>query len=697
MKTYGPEEKRVVGFFGHRGSGKTSLVEASLFAANVTTRLGSVESGTLHLESDEDALERQTTMACNVGFVEWAGCRIGVIDTPGDGNFWGFANRALAVVDAAVVTVSALDGVEPITLRVVDELKRRELPFAVFITKLDKEGGDYERALADVKAELSANAAAVTVPIGSGSEFKGVVSLVAMKAFIADGDKTHVADIPADMASSVETAREQLIDAIAAADDALMEKYLEEGSLNEEELASGLKKAFLQGDILPVLVGVPSANVGTGPLLDLICTSFPSPLERGAVRGTSRPDSDDKLERNPEPEAPLVAQIFRTHYDPFAGNLSYARVFAGSIKASTDLYNATASTGDRPSHIYLPQGGTKNGVEVKEATVGDLVALTKLKTSATGDTLSAKDEPLCLPRFAEPEALLHFGIAAGSSKEEDKLAQHVAKMIEEDPSLRMERDPQTKEMLLGGLGQAHIDNVVAKLRRLGLSPQLKEPKVPYRETIKTPIREIEGKHKKQSGGHGQFGVCYIHVEPLPRGGGFEFEDAIVGGAIPRQFIGSVEKGLRDSMAKGPLSGNPVVDIKVTLYDGKYHRVDSSDVAFQIAGRKAIKAAFSHPKAKPIILEPYMELDVQCPAEQVGDVMGDLNGRRGRVLNMETEGKRGKIRASVPMNEVLRYATVLKSLTSGQGAFTMKFDRYEEAPPNVTQQVMSSYQAEDEED
>ncbi|RMH44702.1 MAG: elongation factor G, partial [Deltaproteobacteria bacterium] len=649
MKTYKPEEKRVVGFFGHRGSGKTSLVEACLFDAKATTRLGSVEQGTLHLESDPEALERLMTVQTNVGFVEWEGVWVGMIDTPGDANFWGNTARAFRAVDAAVLCVSGVDGLEPQTFRCVEVFREQKIPFAVFVTKVDKEAQTYDDVIAEIKQELSANAAVLALPIGLGPDFSGVAALLSGKAFLKDG---AVGDVPGDMAGAVDAAREQLVDAVAASDDALMEKYLEEGSLGEDELATGLKAGFLKGEVLPVFVGAPTLDVGARPLLNFIKAAFPTPLERPVLKGTKNLREDAPLERRPG-EGALVAQVFRTHYDPFAGNLSYARIYCGEMAPSQDVYNATKEATDRPSHIYFPMGGTKNGVECKKATTGDLVALTKLKNTSTGDTLCDKSEPFCLPPFEEPEALLNFGIAAKSSKEEDKVSQAIQKMREEDPSLRFERDPQTKEMLLGGLGQAHIDYVVNTLKRQGLEVVLKEPKVPYKETIRAPIRNIEGKHKKQTGGSGQFGVCYIHIEPLPRGSGIEFENQIVGGAIPRQYIPSVEKGIRDALKRGPLTGHEVVDVKITLYDGKYHSVDSSDIAFQTAGRKAIKAAFTDKQAKPVILEPYMRLDVQCPADMVGDVMGDLNGRRGRVLNMETEGKRGKISASVPMAEVLK--------------------------------------------
>lgn len=697
MKDYKPSDVRVVGIFGHRGSGKTSLVEAFLYNAKMTKRLGNVDSGNLTLEIDEEALSRQMTMAANVGFVEWEGCRIGLVDTPGDGNFWGAANRALHVVDSAVLTVSAPDGIEPITLRAGAGLGEKNLPYAVFVTKLDKEGASFSEALEEIKGDLSKDAVALSLPIGSGPDFKGVVSLLTQKAYVADGDHTKEVDVPADMADEVASAREQLIDGVAAADDELAEKYLEEGTLDPEELSKGLRAAVLSGDLVPVLAGAPAANVGARVALDIIRAVFPSPLDRPPVKGYASSKMEELVERPADPAGPAVVRVFRTYNDPFAGALSFARVWSGTIQPGMDLLNTRVDSTDRPSHIYLPQGGTKGGVEIKEARPGDLVVLTKLKNTATGDTLSAKDNPTHLPPFDEPEALLSFGIVPADQKDEDKASSFIHKLCEEDPSLKFERDPETKEMLLGGLGQAHIDYVVARLKRAGISVELKEPTVPYRETIRAPIKGVEGKHKKQSGGHGQFGVCFINVEPLPRGSGFEFVDEIVGGAIPRQFIPSVEKGIRDAFKRGPISGNVVVDLKVTLYDGKYHRVDSSDMAFQAAGRKAIKAVFASAKAKPVLLEPYMELDIQCPADTVGDVMGDLNSRRARVNNMTTEGKRGKINASVPMNEILRYTNVLRSITSGRGSFTMKFDRYEEAPPTIQQQVAASYQAADDED
>jgi elongation factor G len=579
----------------------------------------------------------------------------------------------------------------------MQELSERGVPYCAFVTKLDKEGGEFSASVAEVKTESGRDAVALSIPIGAGADFKGVVSLISQKAYVPDGDKTKEVPVPADLEADVSAAREQLFDAVAAADDDLAEKYLEAGTLSEEELARGLKAAFVKGQLVPVLAGNPLANVGSRVLLDVMRAIFPSPLDRPVIKGHRDSTKAQPVERPPDPNAPLVARVFRTFYDPFAGMLTYVRIFSGKITPGADLYNSTESTADRPSHMYLPLGGVKGGVEIKEATVGDVVILTKLKSTGTGDTLTVKDDPTYLEPFDEPEALLNFGVSAADKKVEEKMAQFIGKLVEEDPSLRFARDAESKETLLGGLGQAHVDYVVERLKRQGIEIELREPKVPFRETLRTAVREIEGKQKKQTGGSGQYGVCYLNVEPLPRGSGVEFSDEIVGGAIPKNYIPSVEKGVRDALRRGPLSGNEVVDLKVSLYDGKYHRVDSSDMAFQIAGRKAIRAAFAHKNAKPVLLEPYMELEITCPAENVGDVMGDLNSRRARVSNMTTEGRRGRITATVPMMEILRYTNVLKSITSGRGSFTMRFSSYEEAPPDVQQSVTAAYTGGKEED
>lgn len=692
MKTYSPADVRVVGFFGHRGSGKTSLIEGILFNAKATSKLGSVEAGNLTLEADAIAVERHTTMQSNTGFCEWNGVRISVIDTPGDANFWGATLRAEQVVDGAVVTVAAPDGVEPNTLKAMQELSELGVPYACVVSKLDKEGGSFDEVIAEIKAESGRDAVALAIPIGSGDSFGGVVSLLSQKAYVPDGDKTKEVDPPAELAQAISSAREMLFDAVAAADDDLAEKYLDEGTLTEEELSRGLKAAFVKGQLVPVLAANPTANVGTRVLLDAIRAIFPAPIDRPVIKGYKDSSQEDPVERTPTPDGPLVARVFRTFYDPFAGMVTYARVFCGKLPAGADLWNSTHGTSDRPSHMYFPMGGVKGGVETKEATSGDVIVLTKLKSTSTGDTLTVKDDPTYLPAFQEPEALLNFGVTAADKKAEDKMAQSIGKLVEEDPSLKFTRDPESKDQLLGGLGQAHVDHVVEKLKRQGIEVQLHEPKVPYRETLRTPVREVEGKHKKQSGGSGQYGVCFINIEPLPRGSGVEFVDEIVGGAIPRNYIPSVERGIRDSLKRGPLAGSEVVDLRIRLYDGKYHRVDSSDMAFQIAGRKAIRAAFAHKTAKPVLLEPYMSVDITCPAENVGDVMGDLNSRRARVSNMTTEGKRGRISATVPMNEILRYTNVLKSITSGRGTFTMSFASYEEAPPEIQKQVSDAHQS-----
>jgi elongation factor G len=691
MKSYKPSDVRVVGIFGHRAAGKTSAAEALLYTAGATSRLGQVEAGNLALELDQEALERQMTVQANAGFLEHDGCRICLLDTPGDSNFWGATSRALRVVDAGVLVLSAADGVEPLALRTSQELAQLGVPQAVLVTKLDKDNTSFADTLEEIRSELAKESVAISLPIKSGAQLAGVVSLLTRKAYVVDGDRVKEVDVPAEMAEEVLEARELLFDAVAAHDDELAETYLEEGELSDDEVARGLRAAFAHAALTPVFAAASTREIGIRVLLDALARVFPSPLERPARKGYRDARMEEPVERTPDPTGGLVAQVFRTFHDPFAGTLSYARIWSGTLKAGEDVYNARRESSDRPSHIYFPMGGIKGGAEVKEASVGDVVVITKLKTTHTGDTLTTKDDPTFLPPFEEPEALLAFGIKGAEKKDEDKISTTIAKIVEEDPSLRFERDPDTKEMLLSGLGQAHIDYVVERLKRANINVELREPKVPYRETIRAPIKGVEGKHKKQTGGSGQFGVCFINVEPLPRGAGFEFENQIVGGAIPRQYIPSVEKGIRDTLRQGPLSGNEVVDLRVTLYDGKYHSVDSNDMAFQAAGRKAIREVFSNAKAKPVLLEPYMHVDISCPADSVGDVMGDLNSRRARVNDMTTEGKRGRISASVPMNEILRYTNVLKSLTSGRGSFTMRFERYEEAPANVQQQVVEAYQ------
>ena len=692
MKEYEQENVRVVGVFGHRGSGKTSLIEAMLFNAKVTTRLGSVDSKNLTLEIDEASLDRALTMQANPGFFDWKGVRVGIVDTPGDGNFWGATNRALNIVDGAILTVSGTDGVEPITLRALSDLSERNIPFVVVVTKLDKEQAHFDELLAEFKGDLGREPVAVSIPIGSGDGFTGVVSLLTQRAHVADGDKIKETDIPAEMADAVAAAREQLFDAVAAADDELAEKYLEEGTLTEDELARGLRSAFLRGDLAPVVAANPTGNVGTKVVADLVAQIFPSPSDRPAVNGYKSKQAEETMQCTANALGPLVAQVFRTFYDPFAGMLSYARVWSGTLTASGDVYNSTRESMDRPSHLYLPQGGTKNAAEIKQAKPGDIVVLTKLKSTHTGDTLTSKDTPMFVQPFSEPEALLNYGIHATDKKAEDKVGQALARICEEDPSLNFHRDESSGEPLIGGLGQAHIDYVVDRLKRAGIPVNLNEPKVPYRETFRGRVDGIEGKHKKQSGGSGQFGVCLLNVEPVHGGAEIEFVNSIVGGSIPRQYIPSVEKGVREALKAGPLSGSAVVGLKVTLYDGKYHPVDSKDVAFQVAGRKAMRELFANKASRPVLLEPYMEVDVMCPAHSVGDVMGDLNSRRARVNNMTTEGRRGNINASVPMSEMLKYTNILKSITHGRGSFTMKFDRYEEAPADVQKQVASAYTA-----
>ncbi len=692
MKSYQPKDVRVVGFFGHRGAGKTSAIEGMLFNAGVTTRLGNVDEGRLTLDADPDAAERHTTMHATAGWLDWGGVRVTVVDTPGDGNFWGTTARVIPVIDSAIVFISSTSGMEPMALRTIQELSNQRVPFAIVLSKLDKENADFAGTLAAIRGDLPHEAVPISLPIGQGGDFAGTISLLSQKAYLPAGDTTSEAPIPAELAETVKAARERMFDCVAAADDELAQRFLEAGTLTEEELIRGLQVDFLKCELIPVLAADPHRNIGMRVLLDFIAQACPSPLSRPPIKGFTSSKCDQPIERLPSVDGPLVARVFATHHDPFAGLLSYARVYSGKLVAAHDLWNSTRNAADRPSHIYIPQGDGKNGYEIKEARPGDIVALTKLKLTHTGDSLSSKDAPFCFVKPSEPDALLQYGISAGDQKSEERMAQLIQAMIEEDPSLTFRRDGESKESILGGLGQAHIEHVVDRLKRVGITVTLREPKIPYRETFRSPIRDVEGKHKKQTGGSGQFGVCNLHVEPLPRGSGIEFVDAVVGGAIPRNYIQSVEKGVREALKHGPISGCEVVDVRVTLYDGKYHRVDSSDIAFQLAAQKAIKAAYASRAARPLLLEPYVRVEISCPAGSVGDLMGDLNARRARVSDMTTEGKNGRVEALVPYSEMLKYANVLKSITSGRGSFSMRLDHYEEAPPDVQQKIASSYTA-----
>jgi elongation factor G len=696
MKKYDTADLRDVVLVGHGKSGKTSLAEAFLFDTKATTRLGKVDDETSMLDTEPEEIKRKSSVGCALGYCEWRKAKINFITTPGDGNFAADAEMGIAVADAAVVVVSAPDGVQVGTERVWDTCTRLGLPKAVFINKLDRERADFDKTLKDVKVILSDKAVALQLPVGEEQSFSGVVDLLSMKglAFEGDGREVKTTEIPPDLTDAAAAAREQLVEGIASTNDALIEKYLESGELSEEEINRGLAEAFISGAIVPVLCGSATRNIGVQAVMDLIASVFPSPAQSKPLQGKDPKEND--LERVPDPAGPFSARVFKTAAADI-GKLALMRVVSGTLQADTTVLNSSRDSKERVGQVYALVG--KKRETLTEAVAGDLVALAKLKDTKTGDTLCDEKDAVIFPRPALPEPVITFSIRPKSKGDEEKVATKLSDLLEEDVALRLTRDQSSKEMLLSGMGQIHIETVVEKLRRMGVDVELAEPKVPYRETVKGRAIDVEGKHKKQTGGRGQFGVCYIDLEPKAKDSEvedpLEFVDAIFGGSIPRQFIPAVEKGIRDRMSKGVIAGFPVVDIKITLKDGKYHPVDSDGRSFEMAGSKGFQAAFK--EASPILLEPIMDLEVICPEDNMGDIIGDVSSRRGKVLGTEAKARSQVIKAKVPLAEVLRYAVDLESLTAGRGAFTMAFSHYEEVPSNLADKIVAGAKVAEEED
>jgi elongation factor G len=695
MKKYETNDLRDVAFVGHGKCGKTSLAEAFLFDAKVTTRLGKVDDETSNLDSEPEEIKRKSSVQCAVAFCEWDRRKINIIDVPGDTNFGGDAQLGVSAADAAVVVVSAPDGVQVGTERGWELADKQEIPRVVFVNKLDRERANFQRALDEVKEVLSRKAVPLQIPIGKEQSFSGVVDLLALKAYTFEDDGRKVVDgeVPADLADDAAAAREELIEGIASADDALLEKYLEEGELSEEEVTQGLAKSIISGEVIPVLCGSATRNVGVQPLMDMIANAMPSPTEAPPFTG-SGPDGAE-IQRSAAEGQPLSGFVFKT-ISADIGKLTMLRLVSGTLTADSTLLNNSTGAKERVGQIYLLVG--KKRETVTEVAAGDIVGLAKLKDTHTGDTLCDDKAPISFPRPVLPEPVISFSIRPRSKGDEEKVATKLSEILAEDTSLQLDRDQVSKEMLLRGLGQIHIEITVEKLRRMGVDVELAEPKVPYRETIKGKATHVEGKHKKQTGGRGQFGVCFIDMEPRKEANEedpLEFLDEIFGGSIPRQFIPSVEKGIRDRMARGVIAGFPVVNITVHLKDGKYHPVDSDGRSFEMAGSKAFQAAFQ--QANPILLEPVVNMEIVCPEDNMGDIIGDISSRRGKVLGTEAKARRQVIKAQVPLAEVLRYAVDLESITAGRGAFQMSFSQYEEVPSNLAEKIIADARVAEDED
>jgi len=675
---------RNIALVGHGGSGKTSLAEIMFYKAGATTRLGRVEDGTTVMDFEPEELKRNASLSSGFFQYEWKNQTISVIDTPGDQNFFSDTKNCLQAADSAVIVIDGVDGVKVQTEQAWDFADELELPRIIFINKLDRERSDFTRVFDQAVECFKPKPIIVQLPVGSEDDFKGIVDLVSMKAYIYDEEGNgSEQDIPSDMAEIVEMERENFIENITEADDDLMEKYLEGESISDDEIKNALKKGILNRVFTPVLCGSAIKGVGVDIFVDFIAGLMPSPIDRGTIAGIAAPDSDDVVERNPDPDEPFSAFVFKTVADPYAGRLSIFRVVSGSLGAELGFFNPNKDSKERFNQLLTIAG--KEQKPIKTAIPGSIVAVAKLKKTTTGDTLCDESAPVV---FKSPEPLpilISFALESKNSGDEDKIFTSLTKLLEEDTSLKLTRNSETKEILLSGLGQVHIEATIEKLKRkYNVEVILNTPKIPYKETIKKKVR-VQGKHKKQSGGHGQYGDCWIQMEPLPKGKGFEFVDAIVGGAIPKTYIPAVEKGIVEAAARGVLAGFQCIDFRVTLDDGTFHAVDSSEMAFKVAGSLAFKKAVLD--AKPVLLEPIMKVAIVTPDESMGDIMGDLNSRRGRVLGMDAKGKNQVINAHVPMSEFLSYAPDLNSMTGGRGSFSMEFDHYDEVPAQISEKLV----------
>ena len=684
---------RNVGIVAHGGAGKTTLAEAILFDAGATSRLGKVEDGTTVTDFDEDEIKRRMSISSALAFCEWKGHKLNLVDTPGASIYLTDTRNCLRVLDSALVVVSGVSGVKVQTEKVWSFAESGNKTRVIFINKMDQEQADFFRVLEDVRKNLCSIATPVQLPIGAEASFRGIVDLIRMKALTYQGGGTgkfSEGEIPSDLKPKAEELRAALMEAVAESDDKLLERYLEAGTLSAEELKAGLKRGVLGGRVVPVLCGSALKNIGIQPLLDLLTDVCPSPADRPAVEGLD-PKNGERLTRESSEDAPFSALVFKTITDPYAGKITLFRVYSGLLSSDSTVYNVSKGSKERIGQVVLLRG--KNQVQVPALGPGDLGAVVKLKETGTGDTLCDERNPIRLQPMEIPSPIIEYAIMPKTKGDEEKMSVGLQRLREEDPSLQVRRDPQTKEIILAGMGKAHLEIAIERLKRkFGLEVQMKTPRVPYKETIHGRV-EVQGRHKKQTGGRGQFGDCWIKLEPLPRGGGYEFVNQVVGGAIPRQYIPAVEKGIVEAMEEGVLAGYPVVDVRVTVYDGSYHTVDSSEMAFKIAGSLAFKKGVL--QANPGLLEPIMTVEVAVPDESMGDVIGDLNSKRGRVLGVETKGKGQVIKAQVPLAEMLEYATQLKAITSDRGDYTMEFSHYDELPPHLKERVIAESKREKE--
>lgn len=690
MGRFDTSKIRNLGIIAHGGAGKTSLAEAILFDTKMIDRLGRVDDGTSTMDFEPEEIKRKISITSALDHCEWNDHSLHIVDTPGYGNFIADTRACMRALDGAVVILSAISGVKAQTEEVWSWANEFEIPRIAFVNKMDRERASFLRAIDDMEKALGARGVAIQMPIGAEAGFEGVIDLVTMKAYFYAKDASgsfSEGTIPADLAEEANRLRELMVETVAEAYDALTEKYLETGELTVEEILDGLRVGTMRNTFTAVLCGAATANIGVAHLLDAACAFLPSPLDRTKAVGT-HPKSGEIIERSPDEAEPFSALVFKTTSDPFTGKITIMRIYSGVLNSDSTILNSTKGVEERIGQLYELEG--KKQHSIKQAVAGDIVAVAKLKETVTGDTLCLATKPIIYEPARQLQPVISYAIEPKTKADEDKIHSALHRMIEEEPTLEAHRDEKTHELIISGMGQVHLEVIVEKLKRkFGVDVVLKTPKVPYLETIRAAAK-VQGKYKKQSGGRGQYGDCWIEMAPTSRGEGYVFEDKIVGGVVPRQYIPAVDKGIQEACQDGFLAGYPVVDFRVALYDGSFHTVDSSEMAFKVAGSMAFKKAMEI--CKPVLLEPIMNLKVTVPDENMGDVIGDLNSRRGKVVGVEPKANSQIIRAVVPMSEVLAYSNDLKSMTSDRGLFSMEYSHYEELPTHLSQKVIAEANA-----
>lgn len=680
MQQFGLENIRNIALLSHAGAGKTSAAEAMLFTAKAINRLGKVDDGSSTSDYDPDEIKRKISINLSLLPCPWRDAKINLIDTPGYSDFIGEVKTGIRISEGAVIVICATSGVEVGTTQVWEYCQEANLPRLIFVNKMERENADFFKTVNDIQAKFGQKCLPIQIPIGAQSDFQGIIDLLNLKSYT--GSPPKEGEIPSSLEGQVNTFREKLIEAAAETDDALIEKYLGGEELTSEELRNGLRKAVVNGSIFPILAGSALQNVGINPLLDAMVDYLPSPAEREVAAATDA--KEEKFE--PQADGPLAALVFKTTADPYVGKLTYFRVYSGAIDSNSQVWNAARGSAERIGQLFLLRG--KNQEAVAKVSAGDIGAVAKLNVTSTGDTLSIQSKPLKLAPIVFPQPIFDEAVSPKTKADLDKLGTALSRITEEDQTLHVRREPDTGETLLSGMGDTQLDVAAEKMqRKFGVSVNLETPKVPYKETITASVPNAEYKHRKQSGGHGQYGHVVMELEPLPRGTGNEFASRVVGGTVPKNYIPAVEKGFQEAIQDGVLAHHPVVDVRATLYDGSFHPVDSSEICFKIAGSQAMKKGLS--QGQPILLEPIVDIQITVPNDLTGDIIGDLNTKRARVQGMNPSGDINIIEAQVPLAEVLRYAIDLKSMTQGKGTYTIKFSHYEEVPAQICQKIIAA--------